>query len=228
GLALISQEKQIYHLIGVSALSMVVLFCSVNAVGNLLGRLFMASLQDKLAYKYIPYYLMAACSLVVCFLAAFFSGVIVVTVIMIFVVQFFFGCGFSCLPNILHQNYGMKRLATVHGLMLSAWAFAGLCGNQLAAFIIREFNLSVLYAVLGILFVAEMIILIVWTKFISHPVWETKENAVCADCGDECKGYRIVEWLGYDRKDDTAPQFRCENCKDVKLLQVKEKVKAGS
>ncbi|MCL2456835.1 MAG: OFA family MFS transporter [Defluviitaleaceae bacterium] len=228
GLALISQEKQIYHLIGVNALSTVVLFCSINAVGNLLGRLFMASLQDRLAYKYIPYYLMAACSFVVCFFAAFFSNIVAITVLMIFVVQFFFGCGFSCLPNILHQNYGMKRLATVHGLMLSAWAFAGLFGNQLAAYIIHSFSVNILYSVLGIMFVFEMIILIVWAKFISHPVWETKEAAICADCGCECKGYRIVEWLGYDRKDDTAPQFRCENCKDVKLLQVKEKVKAGN
>ena len=73
-----------------------------------------------------------------------------------------------------------------------------------------------------------MAILIVWAKFVSHPVWETKEAAVCADCGCECKGFRIVEWLGYDRKDDTNPQFRCENCKDIKLLQVKEKVKAGN
>ncbi|MDR0272235.1 MAG: OFA family MFS transporter [Clostridiales bacterium] len=228
GLALISQEKQIYQLIGVSTLSMVVLFCSINAVGNLLGRLCMASLQDKLAYKYIPYYLMAACSLVVCFITAFFPGAIAVTVIMIFIVQFFFGCGFSCLPNILHQNYGMKRLATVHGLMLSAWAAAGLFGNQLAAFIMRSYTLSTLYLILGTLFVIEMMILLVWGKFISHPVWETKDDAVCADCNCICKGYRIIEWMGYDRKNDANPQFRCEHCKDVKLMQVKEKVKTGN
>jgi len=156
---------------------------------------------------------MAACYLAVCFIAAIFPVEIAVTVIIIFVVQFFFGCGFSCLSNILHQNYGMRQLATVHGLMLSAWAAAGLFGNQLAAYIMRSYNLSVLYLVLGSLFVIEMVILIVWAKFISHPVWETKEAAICADCGCECKGF---------------PQFRCEYCKDIKLLQVKEKVKAGN
>jgi OFA family oxalate/formate antiporter-like MFS transporter len=166
GLALISQEKQIYHLIGVSGISMVVLFCSVNAVGNLLGRLFMASLQDRLDYKYIPYYVMAACSLTACFIAMAFPGALAVTVVMIFTVQFFFGCGFSCLPNILHQNYGMSQLATVHGLMLSAWGIAGLFGNQLASFIMRAYTLDILYAVLGALFAVELAVLIVWAKMV--------------------------------------------------------------
>ena len=168
GLALISQEKQIYHILGVSSITIIVTFCSVNAVGNLLGRLCMASLQDKLAYKYIPYYLMAACSLAVCLMAVGLSGTLAFTVVMIFVVQFFFGCGFSCLPNILHQNYGMRQLATVHGLMLSAWAAAGLCGNQLAAFVMRMYELWVLYAILGILFLVEVTVLIIWTKVVSR------------------------------------------------------------
>jgi OFA family oxalate/formate antiporter-like MFS transporter len=227
GLALISQEKQIYHILGVSNITFVVAFCSVNAVGNLLGRLFMAGLQDKLAYKYIPYYAMAVCSLAVCFIGAAFSAAVAFTVVMIFTVQFFFGCGFSCLPNILHQNYGMKVLATVHGLMLSAWAAAGLFGNQMAAFIMANFNLSILYTVIGVLFTVEMVILIVWAYHISHPVWEVKDGAVCEDCGVTCRGYRITEWFGYDRKHDVNPQFRCEVCKDIKLLDVKQRVNVG-
>jgi OFA family oxalate/formate antiporter-like MFS transporter len=143
-----------------------VAFCSVNAVGNLLGRLCMASLQDKLDYKYIPYYVMAACSLTVCFIAFAFPGTLAITVIMIFVVQFFFGCGFSCLPNILYQNYGMRQLATVQGLMLSAWGIAGLFGNQLASFIMRVYSLGFLYLVLGALFVVELVVLIVWARMV--------------------------------------------------------------
>jgi OFA family oxalate/formate antiporter-like MFS transporter len=166
GLALISQEKQIYHLIGTDSISIVVLFCSINAVGNLLGRICMASIQDKLNYKYIPYYLMAAFSLAVCFMTVTLPGALAVTVIMIFVVQFFFGCGFSCLPNILYQNYGMKQLATVQGLMLSAWGVAGVFGNQLASYIMRTHNLSVLYWVLGVLFTVELVILVIWAKIV--------------------------------------------------------------
>ena len=59
----------------------------------------------------------------------------------------------------------------------------------------------------------------------SVPLWEIRDDVVCADCGAEGRGYRIAEWLGYDRKQDKHPQFRCENCKDAKMLQVGSKIK---
>lgn len=42
----------------------------------------------------------------------------------------------STLPVLLEQHFGMKSVSTVHGLALSAWAFAGLSGNQLASFVV--------------------------------------------------------------------------------------------
>jgi len=162
GLALISQEKQIYGIIGISQ---VILFCTLNATANMLGRLSMASWQDRLKRKHIPYYLMAVASLLVCFIAAGRSFAHTETVIMIFVVQFFFGCGFACIPNILHQNYGMKQLSTVHGLTLSAWAIAGLVGNQVASWIMGAYTLSVLYTVIGAFYLLEFIALLIWTTF---------------------------------------------------------------
>ena len=167
GLALISQEKQIYHIIGINSMATIVLFCSINAIANVAGRLIAASMQDKVHKKHIPYYLMAIMSLIVCAFSVFVPFWISTTVMMIFVVQFFFGCGFACLPNILHQNYGMKQLATIQGLMLSAWAIAGLVGNQFALFIINNYNLKALYACLGIIYTIEFIILIAWAKHIS-------------------------------------------------------------
>lgn len=161
GLALISQEKQIYLRIGVSQ---IILFCTMNATANMIGRLSMASLQDKLKSKHIPYYIMAASSLAVCLMAMARSSMHIETIITIFVVQFFFGCGFACIPNILHQNYGMKQLSTVHGLTLSAWAIAGLVGNQVSAWIMSNYALSTLYTVIGSLYLVELIILLIWTK----------------------------------------------------------------
>ena len=38
--------------------------------------------------------------------------------------------------NLMH--FGMKSAPTVHGLALSAWAFAGLSGNQLASFVVSH------------------------------------------------------------------------------------------
>ena len=61
----------------------------------------------------------------------------------------------STLPGLLEQHFGMKSVSTVHGLALSAWAFAGLSGNQLASFVVSHATaysalipiITVLYAV---------------------------------------------------------------------------------
>ena len=164
GLALISQEKQIYHIIGVTSITSIVLYCSVSSAFNLVGRLSMASLQDRLKQKHIPYYIMAAGSLVVCFVAAFNAEALSLTLLMRWPVNFFFGCGFSCMPSILHQHYSIKQLSTVHGLTLSAWGAAGLVGNQLALLVMSNFSLTALYAGLGALYAIELIILLVWVR----------------------------------------------------------------
>jgi len=167
GLALISQEKQIYRILDISMPdTLVVLFCSGSAISNLVGRLSMASLQDRLRRKHLPYYIMAASSLAVCLAAAAKADSLPLTLLMMWVVNFFFGCGFSCLPNILEQHYSMRQLSTVLGLTLSAWAVAGLTGNQLALFVINRYNndLTILYAGLGVLYAAELLLLIVWAR----------------------------------------------------------------
>ncbi|MDR2547209.1 MAG: MFS transporter [Lachnospiraceae bacterium] len=191
GLALISQEKQLYNAIGVANMGLVVLLCSINAVSNVVGRISLASWQDKLKTKHTPYYIMAVMSLLVCFIAAINQNWLSTTFLMIFVVQFFFGVGFGCMPNILHQNYGIHQLSTVHGLLLSAWAFAGLAGNQFASFVLNDglmrqalrlgadpagclidhltnYTQSILFAILGSLFTIMLIILLIWNKVRLH------------------------------------------------------------
>ena len=56
-----------------------------------------------------------------------------------------------------------------------------------------------------------------------EPLWEIKEDAVCADCGSRGPGYRIAEWLSYNRRDDKSPQYRCDKCRIRKMNEVKEK-----
>lgn len=45
---------------------------------------------------------------------------------------------FNAAKVLLEQHFGMKSVSTVHGLALSAWAFAGLSGNQLASFVVSH------------------------------------------------------------------------------------------
>lgn len=60
-----------------------------------------------------------------------------------------------------------------------------------------------------------------------EPLWEIRDDIVCYDCGKQGRGYRIAEWLGYNRRQDSNPQFRCEVCKDIKMQDVKNRIKCN-
>ena len=51
-----------------------------------------------------------------------------------------YGGGFSNVPTLLSDHYGMSNISAIHGITLSAWAFAGLTGNQMAAWIVKKFG----------------------------------------------------------------------------------------
>lgn len=53
--------------------------------------------------------------------------------------------------------------------------------------------------------------------------WEVKEKIRCVDCGKIARGYRLVRSGDYDKSDDKAPEFRCEECsrKKSELLKTK-------
>jgi hypothetical protein len=63
----------------------------------------------------------------------------------------------------------------------------------------------------------------IFKRIAKNPLWEIAEDVHCADCGKQGRGYRIVEWGGYNRSEDKSPQFRCEACKDIKYEEVKQK-----
>ena len=56
------------------------------------------------------------------------------------VVNACYGAGFSVIPAILADNYGMTNISKIHGAVLSAWGFAGLAGNQAAMFVSKTFG----------------------------------------------------------------------------------------
>lgn len=62
---------------------------------------------------------------------------------LIFIVNAGYGGGFSNVPTLLSDHYGMGNISAIHGLTLSAWAFAGLTGNQMATWIVNTFGTPV-------------------------------------------------------------------------------------
>ena len=57
-----------------------------------------------------------------------------------------------------------------------------------------------------------------------EPMWEIKEEVGCTDCGSVETGYRIVEWMKYNRKNEKVHQYRCEKCRHKKMTEIAKKI----
>ena len=68
---------------------------------------------------------------------------IALVLVLIFMVNAGYGGGFSNVPTLLSDHYGMGNISAIHGITLSAWAFAGLTGNQMANWIVQHFGKEV-------------------------------------------------------------------------------------
>lgn len=150
GLALISQEKMIIKCIGL--IGAVGVLTSVTAVFNAAGRLGFSAWADSfrdrnMIYKIIFILSVAATGLVILTQGITNMGqtpvMMILVLVLLFAVNAGYGGGFSNVPTLLSDHYGMKNISAIHGITLSAWAFAGLTGNQLASFIVNRFGKEV-------------------------------------------------------------------------------------
>ena len=150
GLALLSQEKMIVKCIGLG--SFIGIISTVSAIFNAGGRLGFSAWADKLKDRNTIYKLIFILSIVftavVIFTNAIESAVgnVVLTSLVIVLIMFVnagYGGGFSNVPTLLSDHYGMSNISAIHGITLSAWGFAGLTGNQLASWIVSRFGAEV-------------------------------------------------------------------------------------
>ncbi len=166
GLALISQEKDILTFIGFGAVGII---SSITAVFNAGGRLGFSAWADKLKDRNTIYKIIFILSIAFTGLTILTNGInnriAPLVIVLLCVINAGYGGGFSNLPTLLSDRFGMKNISTLHGLALSAWGFAGLSGNQLSAFIVsrtQSYN-NVLYVTL-VLYILAMIVSFVIVK----------------------------------------------------------------
>jgi OFA family oxalate/formate antiporter-like MFS transporter len=103
---------------------------SVMGIFNGAGRLVFSAISDKFKNRVNIYYVILGLSWLVGFLAL--SKNLIAVIIALALISACYGAGFSCLPSLLSDIYGMKNISKIHGISLTAWAIAGLCGNQMA------------------------------------------------------------------------------------------------
>ena len=147
GLALISQEKMIVKCIGMA--SFVGIISTISAIFNAGGRLGFSAWADKLKDRNTIYKLIFILSIAFTALVLATNGIkggsqnillAILVLVLIFFVNAGYGGGFSNVPTLLSDHYGMGSISAIHGITLSAWAFAGLSGNQMASFIVNKFG----------------------------------------------------------------------------------------
>lgn len=147
GLALISQEKMIVKCLGL--VGIVGVLSSVTAVFNAGGRLGFSAWADTFKDRNTIYKIIFILSIVATGLVIVTKGItnmgqntflMILVLILLFVVNAGYGGGYSNVPTLLSDHYGMKNISAIHGITLSAWAIAGLTGNQMATFIVNHFG----------------------------------------------------------------------------------------
>ena len=145
GLALISQEKMIVKCIGLAASAGII--STVSAIFNAGGRLGFSSWGDKMKDRNTIYKMIFILSIVFTGLTILTRGIktgegnmllVILVLALIFFVNAGYGGGFSNVPTLLSDHYGMSSISAIHGITLSAWAFAGLTGNQVATYIVNH------------------------------------------------------------------------------------------
>ena len=150
GLALISQEKMIIKCVGLAGY--VGIISTVSAVFNAGGRLGFSALGDKLKSRNTVYKIIFILSIIFTVLVIATGGIkngagngllTALVIILIMVANAGYGGGFSNVPTLLSDHYGMSNISAIHGITLSAWGFAGLTGNQLATWIVNHFGETV-------------------------------------------------------------------------------------
>lgn len=155
GLALISIASPLLSELSVSS-SRIAIVVSIMGIFNGAGRLVFSAASDRLKNRTNIYVLIATLSIVFAILTLSFKAVLLYMGILI-AISACYGAGFSCLPTLLSDIYGMKNISKIHGLSLTAWGIAGLVGNQLSNLVksATQSYVNVIYALL-VLYIIEL------------------------------------------------------------------------
>jgi len=185
---------------------------------NSLGRIFWASLSDKIGRKMTYFAIFILGIALYCLLPTWgHLGLAAAFVASICIILTMYGGGFATLPAYLADIFGPQMVGAIHGRLLTAWSAAGIVGPFLIAYI-REFEINqgvahtriydtTLYIMAGLLFVGLICNALVRPVDSKHWMTEEesarekahlKEDKVSADAATAARGQfgvvGIIAW----------------------------------
>ncbi len=179
GLALITYEKQILNVtfrnLAILA-TMISVIPSVTAAFNALGRIGYSSISDKMKERNTVYKIIFISCIVITLISLFPMAITnssnslllgIVVIVLLSIVNLGYGGGFSTLPALLSERFGMEKISKIHGLTLSAWAVAGLTGNNMSELILNLTNHTYEYILIATA-ILYMIALVICAKLVGN------------------------------------------------------------
>lgn len=157
GLSLIAFEKDLAVMSGIT---LVGILSALTAIFNTLGRFCYSTISDLTNDKTRIYLAIFITSAIAMLLPITFGMKVMIIAMTLCIINAGYGGGFSTLPTLLESKFGMRNISTIHGLALSAWAWAGLSGNQLANIILNYLHgdFNDLFIILMALYIIALII----------------------------------------------------------------------
>jgi MFS family permease len=109
---------------------------------NCLGRIFWASLSDKIGRKSTYYAIFALGIVLYCLLPTWgHLGLPALFVASICIIMTMYGGGFATVPAYLADVFGTQMVGAIHGRLITSWSVAGVVGPALIAGI-RQFQID--------------------------------------------------------------------------------------
>lgn len=144
GLALIPLSRQLMETHCLYAAGMIAVVLKLAGIFNGGGRLVFAAMADRLQVRHRIMVIISGMSLVAVALLFWAPS----TGAVILAINMLYGAGFSVIPAILSDHYGMSNISKIHGAVLSAWGIAGLVGNQAALLAQSHWGLTGVFTML--------------------------------------------------------------------------------
>ena len=147
GLMLISNEKQLIGAIFPAVAVMII--PSITAACNALGRIGYSTISDYMDTRIEVYRkIFQSCQYIAlltwCVYVTVNTNLVlqIFTVALLMIVNLGYGGGFSTLPTLLEEHFGMENISKIHGIALTAWAVAGITGNNTAEIIKQHYDFA--------------------------------------------------------------------------------------
>lgn len=163
GLALIGNAKQIMLDSIVYKPPTILGIIFLMGIFNGAGRLLLSSSTDRMGEgkKYRIYYWIFGMPVLVMSLYTYLPDIVPKVLL---VSTLMYGAGFSCLPIIIKEKFGMSNLSFLHGLILTSWAIAGLIGNNLGELLLSNFGINTLFHVLTTIYLLGFVLVTMLSK----------------------------------------------------------------